>query len=155
MFSPCSIYVLSMFHLCCVHVWSMFGLWSMFCLCSVYTMSLSLFRLCSIYVPPMLDHCSVNVYVESSHCSAFVLTNIWLSSECRQHLRFPKKNSVFPCYSLETKDDLSMRILAKTSFCGEWNLEFGSNTTEKFEISRGKEVEVASGVTDEMNDGQV
>ena len=28
-------------------------------------------------------------------------------------------------------------ILVKTSFCGEWNLEFGSNTTEKFEISLG------------------
>ena len=30
------------------------------------------------------------------------------------------------------------KILVKTSFCGEWNLEFGSNTTEKFEISRGE-----------------
>ena len=29
-------------------------------------------------------------------------------------------------------------FLVKTSFCGEWNLEFGSNTTEKFEISRGE-----------------
>ena len=28
-------------------------------------------------------------------------------------------------------------ILAKTSICGKWNLEFGSNTTEKFEISWG------------------
>ena len=28
-------------------------------------------------------------------------------------------------------------ILVQTRFCGEWNLEFGSNTTEKFEISRG------------------
>ena len=31
-----------------------------------------------------------------------------------------------------------IRIVVKTSFCGEWNLEFGSNTTEKFEISRGE-----------------
>ena len=30
------------------------------------------------------------------------------------------------------------QILVKTSFCGEWNLEFGSNTTDKFEISRGE-----------------
>ena len=29
-------------------------------------------------------------------------------------------------------------FLVKTSFCGEWNLEFGSNTTDKFEISRGE-----------------
>ena len=31
----------------------------------------------------------------------------------------------------------SVRVLVQTRFCGEWNLEFGSNTTEKFEISRG------------------
>ena len=27
------------------------------------------------------------------------------------------------------------KILAETSFCGEWNLEFGSNTTEQLEIA--------------------
>ena len=32
----------------------------------------------------------------------------------------------------------SLIFLVKTSFCGEWNLEFGSNATEKFEISRGE-----------------
>ena len=31
-------------------------------------------------------------------------------------------------------------LLVKTSFCGEWNLEFGSNTTEKFEICIEQEV---------------
>ena len=29
-------------------------------------------------------------------------------------------------------------VIVQTRFCGEWNLEFGSNTTEKFEISRGE-----------------
>ena len=36
------------------------------------------------------------------------------------------------------QEDAVNNILVKTSFCGEWNLEFGSNTTEKFEISRGE-----------------
>ena len=29
-------------------------------------------------------------------------------------------------------------VIVQTRFCGEWNLEFGSNTKEKFEISRGE-----------------
>ena len=35
-------------------------------------------------------------------------------------------------------EEMDVGLLVKTSFCGEWNLEFGSNTTEKFEISRGE-----------------
>ena len=37
-------------------------------------------------------------------------------------------------------EDLSQTriFLVQTRFCREWNLEFGSNTTEKFEISRGE-----------------
>ena len=30
------------------------------------------------------------------------------------------------------------KFLVQTRFCGEWNLEFGSNTTDKFEISWGE-----------------
>ena len=34
----------------------------------------------------------------------------------------------------------SKMVLVQTRFCGEWNLEFGSNTTEKFKSHEAKQL---------------
>ena len=99
-----SVYVLSSFHLCSVYISSMFNLHkslfvlSMFILCSANVQSL----FCqwskivqSSYVPSLFWH-------GSGHLPILILTT------------FVLQHSMFPCYSLKTKDDLSsMRISDK------------------------------------------
>ena len=72
------------------------------------------FRLCFVFVPPMLNRWSVNVLSIIVQYSVFIcsvfgsghLPILILTTFVLQH-------SMFPCYSLKTKDDLSMRISDK------------------------------------------